>query len=158
MKKALILVCMSIFFLTGCTKEENINNAQERNGLVYLVNSDKSFSGTLIAKYSDGQLEFQGEYEAGLKDGESKWYYSNGQLKTEATFEAGYRNGEWTEYYENSSSKDGQIEEKLHYKEGIKDGEYVAYYNNGTIDAEGLLKNNVKDGKWTWYWNDGKDM
>ena len=51
--------------------------------------------------YSTGQLEIEGGYSFGEKDGLFKYYYDNGQLMREGTYQNGEVSGSWTKYQKN---------------------------------------------------------
>ena len=53
----------------------------EKDGLMYLPDSDKAYTGEVFTNYENGQIAFKGEYRNGLKDGRFEDYYENGQTK-----------------------------------------------------------------------------
>ena len=88
---------------------------QVRDGLFYLPNQQKPYSGENLCVYlSNGQ------------------YYSQGEIKK------GLRDGKWTEWYEN-----GQKEWEENFKDGdlVKRIQFI-YYDNNQILAP-LIKNHM---------------
>ena len=55
-----------------------------------------------------------------------KEYYSTGQLESEGNFKDGKKEGLWKEYYES-----GNLKREGNYKDGVKFGLWKCYYNNG---------------------------
>ena len=56
-------------------------DAQIREGLIYLPNKNKPFTGNILCEYENGQTKIKGEVEDGLIDGNLFLYYENGQKK-----------------------------------------------------------------------------
>ncbi len=102
MKK--ILFCAGILLiLNACSSEKvNFSQLQDRNGLFYLVNKDKPFSGD-VASYVNGKVEFEGKIENGLREGPWVYYYPSGQKKAEGSYKEGFKDGTWTSYKENGA-------------------------------------------------------
>ena len=130
MKKLLLSIFIATV-LIGCNspldKEVDISQKQDRNGIVYVVNGEKPFSGKMIGKYENGQVEVS------------------------ETFKDGKFNGQQISYYRN-----GQVKEKANYEMGKPVGEYVKYYSNGTIAYQGSYVSGVKEGYWNIYSDKGE--
>ena len=56
MKKSLFLLIFSLI-LIGCEKKVHLHNIQEMNGILYKVDRDTSYSGTLIYYYKNGKIK-----------------------------------------------------------------------------------------------------
>ncbi|MCH2262634.1 MAG: hypothetical protein MK386_05385, partial [Candidatus Thioglobus autotrophicus] len=93
MKKLLILLFSILisfnsyggwFDKTVCVKTD----AQDRDGIIYLLNKTKPFSGKNLCKYENDQNKSKGK----VKDGKlnSKWteWYENGEIKFERKYNA----------------------------------------------------------------------
>ncbi len=114
-----------LFTLAGCAaKKVNFDQLQDRNGLYYLVNDDKPFSGQVVS-YVAGKVEFEGEVKNGLKEGNWTYYYPTGQRKMEGSFSDGLKEGTWNYWKEN-----GQPDVIEIYKMGKRLG------NDGTPEQE----------------------
>jgi len=74
---------------------------------------DGERTGEWIYEYPDGEMNFRGEYVAGLAVGKHQWFHPNGQLKKEGKFRSGIRTGTWKTYDEN-----GLQELVVKYKNG----------------------------------------
>lgn len=63
MKNKLAAVFLTIF-LFGCggPKEVDISKKQEKNGIVYVENEKKPFTGKIISKYENGQMKMDSQY------------------------------------------------------------------------------------------------
>ena len=80
-----------------------------------------------------GELEFEGEYFNGKKNGKGKEYYNNKNLKFEGEYSNGKRNGKGKEYNYN-----GLLIYEGEYSDDINNGKGKEYdYNNGKIIFEG---------------------
>ena len=102
MKKLLFFVGI-LLILNACSSEKvNFSQLQDRNGLFYLVNKDKPFSGD-VASYVNGKVEFEGKIENGLREGPWVYYYPSGQKKAEGSYKEGFKDGTWTSYKENGT-------------------------------------------------------
>ena len=127
MKKILLAILITSI-ITACDspldKEVDISQKQNRNGIVYVVNENKPFSGKMVGKYENGQIKVSEKYKDGKFNGEQVNYYSNGQVKEKEAFDM-----------------------------GVPVGEYVKYYSNGTVAYKGSYANGVKDGDWNMYNN-----
>lgn len=121
--KKLVMFFLFATLLTGCLeKEVDISKKQVRNGIVYTVNSDTPFTGTMVGKYSNGQIKIMEEFKNGKYQGEQFYYYENGQIK-----------------------------EKIFYLNGLAEGDYIKYYPNGNVAYTGKYMNGEKEGPWNMY-------
>jgi len=116
MKKVLFFAV--VLAIAGCTAEKKVNfdQLQDRNGLFYLVNKDKPFSGEVVS-YINGKVEFEGEINNGLREGIWTYYYPSGQKKMEGTFRDGLKEGTWTYWKDNGQQDVTEI-----YKMGTRLG------------------------------------
>jgi len=134
MKKLTLLIAMLIA-IGGCTKEVPSDQLVERGGLVYEVNSQTPFTGSVLGYYENGQLKEKGNIKDGKLDGLVERYYENGQLKEKGNIKDGMRDGLYESYYEN-----GQLKEKRNYKEDQLHGLWEYYYENGQPGIARLYK------------------
>ena len=122
MKKILILLfsillsfnSYSLFEKTVCVETD----AQDRDGVIYLPNKTKPFTGKNLCEYDNGQIISEGKVKNGKLVSQIKYsYYENGQIQVETNYQ----------YNEN-----GQLEKGKHYKDGKLIGETrYTYYENG---------------------------
>lgn len=125
MKKNLFLL-ITLLIIVACSSEKmNFNKLQDRNGLYYLVNEDKPFSGEVVS-YFNGKSEFEGQIDNGLRVGLWVYYYPSGQKKMEGSYKEGLKDGNWTTWLEN-----GQQEKVEVYKYG------KLLTNEGTVAEPG---------------------
>ena len=75
-----LLPVLSLLIIISCSKEIQLDQLVERNGLSYEVNNEKPFTGSTLSYYSNDQLESRIEYKDGLKDGLSETFNKNGQI------------------------------------------------------------------------------
>lgn len=100
-----ILLVIVLFAIAGCAaKKVNFDQLQDRNGLYYLANSDKPFSGEVVS-YVNGRVEFEGDLKDGLREGKWIFYYPSGQKKMEGAYAYGLKEGTWT-YWKDNGQQD----------------------------------------------------
>ena len=80
----------------------DVSMKQIRNGLVYLPNETKPFTGGFVGWYPNGQKKEEVNYIDGKEDGKYTQWYENGT--------------KWIEQY---------------YKDGKKDGNSILWFKNG---------------------------
>ena len=64
-------------------------DAQDRNGIFYLPNETKPFTGNKLCEYENGKIKTEGNLKDGKKDGKWTAWYENGQIKAEANYKEG---------------------------------------------------------------------
>lgn len=138
MKKYLFLLFLSLF-LTAC-KEKTIDESlvENRKGIVYEINQQEPFTGTVISKYDNGQLMLKENYKDGKKNGFKREYEKNGQLSSERNYKGGKLHG--TQKYYTSY---GQLDVEENYQDGKKNGIEKVYSETGNL----WRKENYKDGQ-----------
>jgi antitoxin component YwqK of YwqJK toxin-antitoxin module len=139
MKRYLFII--GLLFLQSCSQQVDIGQIQLRNDLYFLVNVEKPFSGTIVSKYANGQIENIIKIKNGKPHGESKFFYENGQVKNTTPFKNGKKNGEQKEFFRN-----GSISEVANYKNGTLDGPRNSFYQNGQIKIKSINKNGNTEG------------
>ena len=105
MKYLLILSCL-LFTSVGWSKDVDLGDLIERQGLIYEKFMDVPFTGNSIGKE-------QGKISKGKVEGEWLYYYDNGQLQYKINYKDGILDGEQLYYNEN-----GQLEKTLIFKDG----------------------------------------
>ena len=152
---------------------------QDRNGVTYLPNTDKPFSGYAKRFYDNEQVEVLAEFDGGYvvrlqqwqENGTPRWDigYMQGKVGGQDVpldnfweSNSSCHHGLWTRWY-----PDGKKESEENYKEGKLHGLWTFWHENGQKAREW----NFKDGKWDgleteWYengqkrgegnWRDGK--
>ncbi len=92
---------------------------------------DGERTGKWIYKYPDGQVNFTGEFVAGLSVGKHRWYYPSGKVKKEGKYSSGVRVGTWNTYDE-----DGTRALEIKYKNGLEhkiNGQTVTSSSEGEV-------------------------
>ncbi len=119
MKKILILLILT-FALTGCDgSEENTASAEstervtvhieKRNGIAYVPNEDKPFTGVFEGYYRNGYKKAEIHFKDGKQNGTAKMWYENGQQSNEAMFYDGKLEGLATEWRKDGSKNKDRI-------------------------------------------------
>ena len=109
---------------------------------------DENFTGQIIKKYKDGQVESIENFKNGKLNGEFKEFFEDGSLSQIGTF----KNGDMKNikvFYENGNLK---------FEQNLKDrkGRYKGYYPNGQLEEEGEVFQGEKIGVWKYYNEEGK--
>ena len=160
MEKTLIILVLFLFpILISCNSYSGSSDktvcvdtdALIRNGIIYLPNETKPFTGNNLCKYENGQIKSEGNYKDGKPDGKVIDWYENGQIEAEGNYKDGKPDGKVTGWFEN-----GQIQTVLNLKDGKLDGKVIDWYENGQIEAEGNYKDGKLDGKATYWHENGK--
>lgn len=142
MKKNLFLL-ITLLMIFACSSEKmNFNKLQDRNGLYYLVNEDKPFSGEVVS-YFNGKSEFEGQIDNGLRVGLWVYYYPSGQKKMEGSYKEGLKDGNWTTWLEN-----GQQEKVEVYKYGklLTNEGTVAEPGTDSVAVQGVEQRQTQQG------------
>ncbi|WP_308575635.1 WG repeat-containing protein [uncultured Fusobacterium sp.] len=157
MKKILLLFLLLLSIISCGKKEVLFSELQHRNdGLYYEKNQNKPFSGIVLTKYEDGQIEEKAKMVKGVLHGEFSLYTENGDLRIKGK----YING----FLDNESNYLIALEEFQNLKEGDKDikkinnllfNHYPDKYDNVWQPKEGLARAK-KDGKYGYIDDNGK--
>ena len=122
MKKTLIILVLFLFPILisfnsyGGSSDKTVcveTDAQKRNGIIYLPNETKPFTGNNLCKYENGQIKSEGNYKDGKPDGKVIDWYENGQIEAEGNYKDGKLDGKVTYWHEN-----GKIKGKVTFKDG----------------------------------------
>ena len=156
-------------------KKEAIDSAvdwaklQNRNGVIYLPNANKPFTGYAKQSYENDQVEvlarFADGYVVRLKqwqeNGIPKWEvgYVAGKVGVEQIADGGFEEliflnneGLATVWYEN-----GQKKAEFNWKDGRKNGLSNGWYEDGQKERESYWKNGEMDGPFlSWHGNGNK--
>jgi antitoxin component YwqK of YwqJK toxin-antitoxin module len=112
MKKKLLIAGILVLLFACSSEKVNFSQLQDRNGIYYLINKDKPFTGDVI-QYNNGKVEMEGRIDNGLRVGLWVSYYPSGQKKMEGNFKEGVKDGSWTYWNDN-----GQQQAQEMYKYG----------------------------------------
>ena len=109
---------------------------------------DENFTGQIIKKYKDGQVESIENFKNGKLNGEFKEFFEDGSLSQIGTFKNGNMENVKV-FYENGNLK---------FEQNLKDrkGRYKGYYPNGQLEEEGEVFQGEKIGVWKYYNEEGK--
>jgi formylglycine-generating enzyme required for sulfatase activity len=161
--KQTLLIITALMLVFGCGSSEKEPEKElinyettliERDGVFYTKNTNKPYSGLVLALYNNGEKKSEGTLKDGEPDGVWTYWHENGQKESEGTYKNGKEDGKWTRWYEN-----GQKRVEKNYKDGEEIGSTDwEYYSNGQKRVERNYKDGKEDGKWT-YWNeDGREI
>ena len=98
-------------------------DSQLRDGVIYLPNKTKPFSGKNLCEYENGQNKSKGKIKDGKKNDLWTEWEENGQIKLERTYNF------------------DQIVREKNYQNGIKTNDIVfLYYENGWVAQKNISK------------------
>ena len=132
-------------FISRCSAPTPINYDEELteiNGIYYLKNTNKVYSGKFFTLFRDGVKKNEGTLKDGKLNGVYTFWYESGEKKGEVSFKNGKENGRNTLWYRN-----GQKLEEGIYNDGKRYGKRVFWNSNGTKKKE---VNYNKDGRPRW--------
>ncbi len=78
-------------------------------------------------------------------------YYPNKQMQMDGRYVNGKRDGKWMYWYEN-----GTVWSEGFYLKGKADGKRTTYFENGKIRYEGSYKEDLRVGKWSFFDETGR--
>jgi len=114
-------------------------------------NSSKN-DGAFTEWYPNGRVFMEGQFVAGLKQGDWKLSYDNGKPRRTEHYVDGRLDGAWTAWRD-----DGTRERDVSFKGGQRDGRWVTYDATGKqkLTSE-EYKANQRDGAWQVWYPSGK--
>lgn len=139
--KTKILFITLLLLIVGCSKSVEDSTLINKDGLVYLPDSDSPYSGEVFTNYDTGEKEYQGTYDNGLlviydffnKDGTTKDPININTVLV--------KRGQ--EYFDRNTN--------IPYN-----GKVFSLFENGNIKTEGVLINGFKKGNWKIHGFNGK--
>jgi antitoxin component YwqK of YwqJK toxin-antitoxin module len=103
--------------------------------------------GPMKTWFENGQLRCEGAYDdEGKLSGHWRYWDERGALQREGDFAAGLREGDWVEYHANGRKR---YEGLLHL--GQNEGPWKYWHENGQLMAEGSYVNNAREGTWLFF-------
>ncbi len=105
--------------IRGYQDGEIIRLIPVKNGLVH---------GKIVAKYTNGNMQYTKEYKEGIQDGLHETYYDNNQLSTSIPYKNGVKEGVAKFYHEN-----GFLHIQCIYTENKMDGNARTYDTKGNL-------------------------
>ncbi len=112
------------------------------------ANNDGNFA--VRNYFPGGQLQSEGNYRKGKRQGSWKYYNRYGKLLSLYNYEDGLIQGKGTEYYPS-----GETKYLLEYKDNELHGYFQELYRNGNVKQEGWFQNGKREQQWFTYYPDG---
>ncbi len=148
---------------------------EEKNGVSYLPNTDKPYTGISEEYYASGRTKAKKSYINGKQDGKQESWYENGQKEFEVCWKNGKHDGIEKYWHENGQKtaldsyskngrdrtltlfyENGQKATEMNYKNGKYNGLTTAWYENGQKSLEENYKDDEKDGTATFWHGNGQ--
>ncbi len=120
------------------------------NGLLFVPNTMKPYSGTAKETYSDGKKRLHVPIKDGKVNGKVTEWAKNGEKASETTYQMGIQNGKETQWYAS-----GQKKLDINYVNGEAQGVCTEWFKNGAKKSEGTFVNGKEDGLHQWWYNNG---
>lgn len=111
---------------------------------------DGVLHGECVCWFPNGNLEFKGSYDHGLKHGLHQTWFDTGNLKYEYNYKDDHLHGEVIEYYFN-----GNMRKRANYNMHKLDGDYYEWYHTGKPSCVAHYKNGEKHGEYRSYHGNG---
>ena len=126
-----------------------VSYIQVRNGLAYLPNETKPFTGGFVGQYKNRQKKIEVHYKDGKRHGDFTMWHENGSMKSSGDMENNKPTGLHTLWFDN-----GTKHAERNYKDGKEDGMATTWHSlSGKKDSEVNYKDGKKDGmstSWSW--------
>jgi antitoxin component YwqK of YwqJK toxin-antitoxin module len=162
--KRLLLIVLPLLLIIGCSKPVEDSTLINKDGLMYLPDSDSPYSGEVFTNYSTGEKEYQGTYENGLlvkysylnKNGSVKepvngeTLIDRGGLQYEVNGQKPYTGDFFVLYEDGGRQYTGSL------KGGKKDKLLTEWYESGQKYTESTFKDGKEDGLKTKWYEDGQ--
>lgn len=128
-----LLILLSLIIISCSNEEISPENLIFQNGLAYLKNSEKLFTGFSV---SNKNGKFIINYKEGQRDGLTKRYWTNSKLRLRENYTNGKRNGLHEMFYAN-----GNIEMKIYFLNDKINGTAEWFHKNGNVSKTGIYEN-----------------
>lgn len=113
------------------------NKMVKKDGLWYLKDSDKPFTGSFIDYFLNGKKQGEGYLQDGRIDGVRTVYYPNGNKRYFYTYKDGIENGLSEEYFVN-----GKLRQTGSFANKKEVGQWQVFYSTGKLKRSSLVNNN----------------
>jgi len=99
--------------------------------------------------YQNGQIEVDGQYEDGEREGEWIWFFEDGTLKARCSYSDNV--GTFTSFYPNGNKlRQGRMEDLT------REGVWVEWFESGNKRMEGQFVGGEQHGLWRYWADDGR--
>jgi hypothetical protein len=109
------------------------NQEIRKENLINLFDENGNRHGYWEDYYSNGQLDYKGNFVNGKPHGYWEEYWSNGELYYKANYVNGKKHGCWEQY-----RSSGELSYKGNYVDGKQHGYWESYWDNGVLDYKGF--------------------
>ena len=138
--KHMLLIITALILIVGCSKPVDETTLIDKDGLMYLPDSDKPYTGEVIGSYPSGEKFYSGNYENGRLEGEYIFYNKDGTVKEPII-------------------EDNLVDKyDIKYKSGSDEpfwGKVISVYMSGEKLFDGVYENGVLVGEYNYYKKDG---
>lgn len=111
-----------------------------------LILNDGNFDSSWVYYYPNGNIQSEGMYINGKKEGNWVYYYENGKIQQKGSFRENIISGTWKLYY-----KSGVLKAEEYYRKGKLEGIIIEYSETGEVISKGNYLAGFKEGDWFYY-------
>jgi len=167
--KRLLLIALPLILIVGCDKPVEDSTLINKDGLMYLPESDKPYTGEVFFNYDTGEKLYQGTYDKGLLV-QYSYLNKDGSVKEPINYEEtlNERDGvfytkDWNKPYSGpvfslDDKGRNRIEGILEYGKMVRYKEITYRYENGQKTEEFTFKNGKLNGPVIFYHENGQKM
>lgn len=163
---------MIVLLPAGCGGPSvDASAVEEREGVVYVVETDEPFTGTVRLPFPDTMeaapdvVAREAHYRRGLLDGTTRGFYPSGAVAYELEFRKGLREGERVDFWENGTVRrreefradtargilrewdpEGHLIKEQELADGKPNGVTRTWYPDGTLESEATYLNGALHG------------
>ena len=160
MRKTLLIIT-ALMLIVGCSSPVEDSTLINKDGLMYLPDSDSPYSGEVYFNYDTGEKLYQGTYENGLLVKDS-YLNKDGSVKEPINYETTLVERDDI-FYTKDTNKPYSGPVFSFYKDGkkkdegtLKDGKWIYWHENGQKRGEGTYKDGKQNGLGTQWYDNGK--
>jgi antitoxin component YwqK of YwqJK toxin-antitoxin module len=121
-------ILLALGLLAGCDQQINGFQLDERDGVYYVRNESKTFTGQATWSYSKERPRVRAIFREGRFHGLAQWWYPNGVPQTRVKYKNGRLDGPAQSWHKN-----GQIKFQGTFVEGERDGLNQSWHDNGRL-------------------------
>lgn len=169
-KMYLWLLLPAIFAFGSCTSERLLDEAQtqERDGVIYAVNEEEPFTGTIV-KFREGRAQANADKSLadiptndlehllptkdGLTNGLATYYFESGQIRATRAYVNGEKEGPQKTFHQN-----GQLATEVTITNGNFEGTHHTYSENGAVKKVMSYRNGEPHGECLAYYSDTEQI
>lgn len=141
MKRLFFYLSLCVVLISGCKKYERVVpelKLHEKDGLRYEQGASKAFTGIMVRLYPNGSKQADIHYVNGKAHGGAVFYDRDGNVEAQGEFCDGEKDGGWFFYKQNQKIAD------VGFSNGKLNGKSTHYRADGSVELEEIYKHNKR--------------